>query len=80
MKAETALLYPMERNDLVEIIKALQPKTTFLHHFDRRQLPLTDGLPEATMGRARRFTRDVNAIDKNIKVIIPKYFEPHVIE
>lgn len=80
VKAETALLYPMERNDLAEMVKALQPKTIFLHHFDRWQLPLADGLPEATMGRARRFTRDVNAIDKNIKVVIPKFFEPHVLE
>lgn len=80
VKAETALVYPMERNDLAEIIKALQPKTIFLHHFDRWQLPLADGLPEATMGRARRFTRAVNAIDKNIKVVIPKFFEPHVLE
>ena len=80
LKADTALLYPMERDDLAEIIKALQPKTVFLHHFDRWQLPLADGLPDTTMGRARRFTRDINAIDKSIKVVIPKYFEPHAIE
>jgi len=80
VKAETALFYPMERNDLAEMVKALQPKTIFLHHFDRWQLPFSDGLPDATMGRARRFTRDVNAIDKNIKVVIPKFFEPHVLE
>lgn len=80
LKAETALMYPMDRNDLAEIIKALQPKTIFLHHFDRWQLPFPDGLPEGTMGRARRFSRDVDAIDKNIKVVIPKFFEPQVLE
>ena len=48
--------------------------------FSRVSESLCDGLPETTMGRARRFTRDVNAIDKNIKVVIPKYFELQVIE
>jgi len=80
LQPDIALLYPMERNDLAEILKALRPKTVFVHHFDRWQLPLADGLPDATMGRARRFSRDVNAIDKNIKVVIPKYFEPHSLE
>jgi L-ascorbate metabolism protein UlaG (beta-lactamase superfamily) len=80
LKADIALLYPMEKDDLSGLLKPLQPKTVFLHHFDRWQLPLADGLPDATMGRARRFTRDINAIDKNIKVVIPKYFESHVIE
>ena len=80
LKADIALLYPMEKDDLLRLLKPLQPRTIFLHHFDRWQLPLADGLPDATMGRARRFSRDVNAIDKNIKVVIPKYFESHVIE
>ena len=76
LKADTALLYPMERKDLAEIVKLLQPKTVALHHFDRWQLSLADGLPEATMGRARRFTGDIRSIDDKIKVVIPKYFEP----
>jgi hypothetical protein len=80
LKADIALLYPMEKDDLSELLKPLQPKTVFLHHFDRGQLPFADGLPDATMGRARRFTRDISAIDKSIKVVIPKYFEPHAIE
>lgn len=80
LKADIALLYPMEKGGLAEMLKPLQPKTVLLHHFDRWQLPFDQGLPDATMGRAKRFTRDVNAIDSSIKAIIPKYFEPHVIE
>jgi L-ascorbate metabolism protein UlaG (beta-lactamase superfamily) len=80
LRADTALLYPMDKNDLTEMLKPLQLKTVFLHHFDRWQLPFDQGLPDATMGRARRFTRDITAIDRSIKVVIPKYFEPHVIE
>jgi len=80
LKAETALLYTMARNDLAEVIKALQPKTVFAHHFDEWRNPITEGMPESNSRRAQRFERDVNAIDKQIKVVIPKYFEPHVIE
>ena len=80
LKADTALLYPMEKADLETMLVPLQPKTVLLHHFDRWQLPLADGLPDATLGRGRRFARDVSAIDKNIKVIIPKYFEPYALE
>jgi L-ascorbate metabolism protein UlaG (beta-lactamase superfamily) len=80
LKADTALLYPMERNDLSEMLKLLQPKTVVVHHFDRQRLPFSDGAPEQVMGRTRRFARDVAAIDKNIKVIVPKFFETHTLE
>jgi L-ascorbate metabolism protein UlaG (beta-lactamase superfamily) len=80
LKADTALLYPMERDDLLEMLKLLQPKTVFVHHFDRQRLPFSDGLPEQVLGRTRRFARDVAAIDKNIKVVIPKYFETYTLE
>jgi len=79
-KADTALLYRMERNDLSEMLKLLQPKTVFVHHFDRQGLPFSDGVPEQVLGRTRRFARDVAAIDKTIKVVIPKYFETHTLE
>jgi L-ascorbate metabolism protein UlaG (beta-lactamase superfamily) len=80
LKADTALLYPMDKGDLETMIVPLQPKTVLLHHFDKWQLPFADGLPDATVGRGRRFARDVNAIDKNIKVVVPKYFEPYALE
>jgi hypothetical protein len=51
-----------------------------LHHFDRWQLPFADGLLEAALGRGRRFARDIDAIDKNIKVVVPKYFETYSLE
>ena len=79
-KADTALLYPMERNDLSEMLKLLQPKTVFVHHFDRQGLPFSDGVPEQVLGRTRRFARDVAAIDTTIKVVVPKYFETHTLD
>jgi L-ascorbate metabolism protein UlaG (beta-lactamase superfamily) len=66
--------------DLSSVLKILNPKIIIVHHFDRWQLPFADGLPDAALGRGKRFTRDVNAIDKNIKVIIPKYFETYTLE
>jgi L-ascorbate metabolism protein UlaG (beta-lactamase superfamily) len=80
LKTDTALLYPMDKADLETMIVPLQPKTVLLHHFDRWQLPFADGLPDAALGRGRRFARDINTIDKNIKVVIPKYFETYTLE
>ena len=54
LRPDIALLYPMQRNDLAEMLKALQPKTVFVHHFDKQHLPFTDGMPEEIMGRTRR--------------------------
>jgi L-ascorbate metabolism protein UlaG (beta-lactamase superfamily) len=70
----------MRGSDLVKIVKELQPKTVLIHHFDRWQMPLADGMPEEIMRRPRRFAREVADIDKNIKVVIPKYFETYSLE
>jgi hypothetical protein len=70
----------MERNDLSAMLKLLQPKTVFVHHFDRQGLPFSDGVPEQVLSRTRRFARDVAAIDKTIKVVVPKYFETYTLE
>lgn len=75
MKADTALLYPMERGDLTEFITALQPKSVFIHHFDEWRQPLSGGIPTSNMRRAQRAQRDISGIDSNIKVVIPKFFE-----
>jgi len=80
LKAEIALLYPMSQNDLAEIIKELQPKTVFAHHFDEWRKPFTEGMPESNSRRAQRFARDVSAIDKQIKVVIPNFFDSHNLE
>jgi hypothetical protein len=80
LKPDIALLYPMERNDLAEMLKALQPKTVFVHHFDEWRTPFSAGIPESNLRRAQRVTRDIAAIDKEIKVITPKFFESHTLE
>lgn len=80
LRTDVALLYPMRRDELAEMLKPLQPKTVFVHHYDKWQVPFADGVPEEIMGMTRGFARNVAAFDKNIKVVIPKYFETHTLE
>jgi L-ascorbate metabolism protein UlaG (beta-lactamase superfamily) len=75
-----ALLYPMTREERAAMLKPLQPKTVFVHHFDEWRAPYPDGMPESNLRRAQRFARDVSAIDKSINVIIPKFFESYPID
>ena len=70
----------MNRNDSAEMVKALQPKTVYVHHFDEWRNAFAEGLPEVNLRLAQRFARDVDAIDKNVKVVIPKYFETHTLD
>jgi hypothetical protein len=70
----------MNRNDSAEMVKALQPKTVYVHHFDEWRNAFSEGLPEVNLRLAQRFARDVDAIDKNVKVVIPKYFETDTLD
>ena len=80
LRSDIALMYPMARDDTAALLKALQPKTVFVHHFDEWRAPFSDGIPESNARRAQRFARDVRAIDGSIKVIIPESFDPHPIK
>jgi L-ascorbate metabolism protein UlaG (beta-lactamase superfamily) len=79
LRPDIALLYPMNRNDSAEILKALQPKTVYVHHFDEWRNSISEGIPESNLRRAQRFVRDVNAIDKQIRIVIPKFFETYTL-
>jgi L-ascorbate metabolism protein UlaG (beta-lactamase superfamily) len=80
LRSDIALLYPMDRNDSATMLKALQPKTVFVHHFDEWRNSFAEGIPERNASRARRFVRDVNTIDRQIKVVVPEYFETYTLE
>jgi L-ascorbate metabolism protein UlaG (beta-lactamase superfamily) len=80
LRSDIALLYPMDRNDSATMLKALQPQTVYVHHFDEWRNTVSEGIPERNSRRAQRFARDVNAIDRHIKVVIPKYFETYALE
>ena len=80
LRSDVALLYPMDRNDTATMLKALQPQTVYVHHFDEWRNAISEGLPEKNSRRAQRFARDVNTIDRHIKVVIPEYFETYALE
>jgi len=80
LRSDIALLYPMNRNDSAEILMALNPKTVYVHHFDEWRNSISEGLPESNLRRAQRFARDVNSIDKQITVVIPRFLETYSLE
>ena len=80
LRSDIALLYPMDRNDSATMLKALQPQTVYVHHSDEWRNAISEGIPEGNSRRAQRFARDVKAIDRNIRLIIPKYFQTYVLE
>jgi hypothetical protein len=80
LQPDTALLYPMARDELATMLKLLRPKTVFVHHFDEWRAPFSQGITESNSRRAQRFARDVTAIDRQIKVIVHKFFEKHPLE
>jgi hypothetical protein len=75
LQPDTVLLYPMARNELATMFKLLRPKTVFVHRFEEWRTPFSQGITESNSRRAQRFARDVTAIDRQIKVIVPKFFE-----
>jgi L-ascorbate metabolism protein UlaG (beta-lactamase superfamily) len=77
LHADVALLYPMVRSDTETMLKMLQPKIVYVHHFDEWRTPFSAGIPESNARRAQRFARDVATIDKQIEVITPKFFESY---
>jgi L-ascorbate metabolism protein UlaG (beta-lactamase superfamily) len=79
LQADVALLYPMAHDDVAAMLTVLQPKTVMVHHFDEWRVPYSEGLSDSNLRRAQRFVRDVNEIDKRIKVIVPKFFDSHAV-
>jgi|RhiMetdeSRZDD1v2_1073273.scaffolds.fasta_scaffold328608_2 L-ascorbate metabolism protein UlaG (beta-lactamase superfamily) len=80
LRPEIALLYPMNRNDVAEMLKMLQPKSVFVHHFDEWRVPIAEGMPEGNRKRAQRFANDVRALNSNIKIVIPDFFSLFTLE
>ena len=79
LRTDVALLYPMASDDLAKMLKPLQPKTVFANHFDRQFMPFSEGITDQTLTRTRKFAQNIGDIDKNIKVVIPKYFETYTL-
>jgi hypothetical protein len=71
--------YPMQRNEVAVMLNALQPKTVFIDHYNEWRGPFSERVSEANSGQAQRFARDVTAIDNQITLFIPKFFDRHAL-
>src|SRR5215831_3934061 len=80
LRADIALLCPMDGNDVAEMLKMLQPKRVFVHHFDEWRSPISEGMPERNRKRAQRFANDVRALNPEIKTVIPELFASFTLE
>ena len=69
-----------EGYDLERVLKKLQPKAVILQHFDQWRSPFSEGIPAKNMRRARRFARDITAVDDQIEVIIPDFLTTYPLD
>jgi L-ascorbate metabolism protein UlaG (beta-lactamase superfamily) len=66
--------------NLSSVLKTLNPKVIIVHHFDNWAAPFSEGISEGSMKRAQRFASDVEAVDSQIKVIIPDFLMSYTLE
>lgn len=77
---DVAMLAANANYDWSEALKILRPKTVIVHHYDDWRVPFSEGMTTAVRRRAQRLERDVKAVDRNIKVIIPEFLRTFTLE
>jgi L-ascorbate metabolism protein UlaG (beta-lactamase superfamily) len=81
LRPDVALLAEGEKGyNLENALKILKPKVVIIQHFDEWRAPFSQGIPPANMKRVQRFDREVRAVDRQIKTIIPEFFMTHTLE
>ncbi len=80
LQPDVAILADNSNYDWADALKILRPKSVIIHHYDEWRTPFADGIPPSNMRRAERFKRAINAVDRQIKVIIPELLKPVVWE
>lgn len=75
LEPDVAILAQNSNYDWSEALKILRPKTVIVHHYDNWRVPLSSGMTAGVRRRAQRLQRDVNSVDRNIKVIIPEFLQ-----
>jgi L-ascorbate metabolism protein UlaG (beta-lactamase superfamily) len=66
--------------DFPSVLKMLNPKVIIVHHFDDWAAPISEGISEQNLRRARRFAAAVGKVDSQIKVIIPQILMTYTLE
>ena len=80
IEPDVAILAENSNYDWPGAIKILRPKTVIVHHYDDWHVPFSGGMTAAVRRRAQRLERDVKSVDRNIKVIIPEFFQTITLE
>jgi len=80
IEPDVAILAENSNYDWPGAIKILRPKTVIVHHYDDWHVPFSGGMTAAVRRRAQRLERDVKSVDRNIKVIIPEFFQMITLE
>ena len=80
LEPDIAILAENGNYDWTEALKILRPKTVVVHHYDDWRVPLSSGMTAAVRRRAQRLEKDVKALDRNIKVIIPEFLQTITLE
>ena len=77
---DVAILAENSNYEWSEALKMLRPKTVIIHHYDEWRTPFADGIPESNRRRAERFAKLIKALDNEIRIIIPQFFKPIVLD
>ena len=80
LEPDIAILAENGNYNWTEALKILRPKTVVVHHYDDWRVPLSSGMTAAVRRRAQRLEKDVKALDRNIKVIIPEFLQTITLE
>jgi len=80
LESDIAILAENGNYNWTEALKILRPKTVVVHHYDDWRVPLSSGMTAAVRRRAQRLEKDVKALDRNIKVIIPEFLQTITLE
>ena len=80
LQPDVALLAENSNYDWSEALKMLRPKTVIIHHYDEWRTPFANGIPESNRRRAERFAKLIKSVDDKIRIIIPQFFKPIVLD
>jgi hypothetical protein len=75
-----AILAENSNYDWADAIKILYPKLVIVHHFDEWRVPFSQGISRTNIKRAQRLEQEVKSVDREIKVIIPRFLMTYTLE
>jgi hypothetical protein len=80
LQPDVAILAENSNYEWATALKILRPKLVIVHHFDEWRAPLSYGISRSNMKRAQRLEQEVKAVDREIKVLIPRFLTPYTLE